>query len=107
MGVDDPYPDLDNPPARCPICRRTTHADMLLDVRALPSALRGEADYACDGCRERWLMTGAITHMQLYRSLGAPPEVLDRVRGYVVAMAPHSQAAAAELQAMEDAGDTS
>lgn len=107
--ADDPYPGLDNPPAVCDKCRRVTTADMLHEVQSLPASVRGGAHvvYWCDACRERAFWEGAIDRVVYYQALGAPPDVLERVRAYAAAMAPHSQAAAAELPAMEAAGDTS
>ena len=69
--------ESDNPLVRCG-CGRVTQADMLLDVRALPLALRGDMDFACDGCHSKWIRQGKITHEGLARALGAPAEVIEK-----------------------------
>jgi hypothetical protein len=73
---------VDNPLDQCPICRRRVQADMLVDVSALPAELRRNAPYACDGCRERWHATGAITREALMRALGAPEAVVAAARAH-------------------------
>jgi hypothetical protein len=71
----------DNPVVKCG-CGRITNADMMLDVRALPATLRGQHEFVCDACRERWIMEGRISREGLYRALGAPDTVLARMRRF-------------------------
>jgi len=61
-------------------CGRVTNANMMLDVRALPPAVRGNREYICDGCRERWIREGRISREALYQAIGAPAEAIARVR---------------------------
>jgi len=61
-------------------CGRVTNVNMMLDVRALPPAVRGNREYICDGCRERWIREGRISREALYRAIGAPAEAIARVR---------------------------
>lgn len=82
----DAQPDA--PPSRC-ICGRMVPADMLVDVRALPDALRTGhgrgskaqelADYLCDGCRSRMTRAGRVTADALVQALGAPPALVAKV----------------------------
>jgi len=67
-----------NPLVRCG-CGRRTNADMMLDVRALPTTIRGTSEFVCDGCRERWVLEGKISREALYRALGAPDTVLQKI----------------------------
>lgn len=65
----------DNPPTRCG-CGRKVSLDMMLDVRALPPAVRGESEAICDSCRELWFMTERISRAEFYAALGAPVELV-------------------------------
>lgn len=60
-------------------CGRVVPTDMLVDVRALPAALRAGRTYLCDGCRERLLRSGQITRVDFARALGAPEHVLTKL----------------------------
>jgi hypothetical protein len=74
-----------NPLAQCQ-CGRRTNADMMLDLRPLPPSIRKEvvavghvADFACDACSERWFRTGVVSRVEVFTSLGAPPEVMAKI----------------------------
>lgn len=71
-----------NGPALCP-CGRRTNADMLTDVRAVPAETRAawglRGDFACDACRERAFITGAVTRRDFFAALGAPDATLERL----------------------------
>jgi hypothetical protein len=78
--------ELENPVARCP-CGRETNADMLVDVRPVPATVKAkighpDAEYLCDGCRERLFREGHVTREVFFSHLGAPPAVLERIRAY-------------------------
>lgn len=72
-----------NPLVKCG-CGRWQSADMLVDVRALPMALRQKlahrADYACDGCRQELVLRGHTTMSEVARHLGAPADVVSRIQ---------------------------
>lgn len=65
----------DNPLVRCG-CGRSVSADMMLDVRPLPSSVRGSREWACDGCMETIFRAKLSTREDFYRALGAPPELI-------------------------------
>lgn len=70
-----------NPSVEAPCCGRHTNADMLVDARALPLAVRPRgAPELCDACLDRALREGRLTEEELHRAHGAPPDVLVRVR---------------------------
>lgn len=74
-----------NPLVTC-ACGRRTNADMLVDLRGLPPGLRARAqeragqEFACDACRSRAIRLRRVTREEVMRALGAPPEVLERIR---------------------------
>jgi hypothetical protein len=75
-----------NPNARC-ACGRMTTACMLVAVRDVPAAIKArialpDAEYLCDGCRERLFREGHVTREDFFAHLGAPPEALARIRAY-------------------------
>lgn len=69
----------DNPPARCPGCRRATNADMLVDTRHVPDAIWLH-EFACDGCRERLFALEVVSREAFFRYIGAPMVALDKIR---------------------------
>lgn len=72
----------------CDCCGRTTAADMLVDVRALPAGIRkqvgleADADFVCDGCRERWFREARIPRAVFWQALGAPADTIARIRQF-------------------------
>lgn len=73
-----------NPMLRCGKCPRRAPADMLVDVRGLPTSLRGDAAHLCDGCVETMLRTGRIAREDFARLLGAPADVVTAARTYAM-----------------------
>lgn len=72
-----------NPTVTAPCCGRKTSADMLTDVRALPSEVRlGGALYMCDACRERIFADGIMTRSEFYALFDPPPAFVDRLQEY-------------------------
>lgn len=73
--------EVDNPTVTC-ACGRRTSADMCLDVRDLPPAVRRKFRHAhpfpCDGCVQRAMLEAGLTAEELATGLGAPPEVIAR-----------------------------
>ncbi len=69
--------DLDR--VRC-ACGRWTLALCMVDVRGVPSALRGEAEEVCDGCWTAWVREGKVSRAELARMQGAPPEVIEHIQ---------------------------
>ncbi len=65
----------DNPLVECG-CGRSVNADMMLDVRALPVAVRGAAEYLCDACVETIFRRKIMMREAFYRALGAPPTLI-------------------------------
>lgn len=76
--------DVGNHLAYCDECGRKTNADMLMDTRTLSAAhrltLKLRGAFACDGCRERWIRERHITRDALYLALGAPADIITRIR---------------------------
>ncbi|MGK2933696.1 MAG: hypothetical protein ACSLFE_00425 [Gemmatimonadaceae bacterium] len=70
LGLTD-----DNPLMKCG-CGRETNADMMIDVRPLPGAVRGTAEYLCDACVETVFRTKRMTRVAFNTALGAPPAVV-------------------------------
>jgi hypothetical protein len=75
----------DNPPVRC-ACGRTTNADMLVDVRAIPELVRRSwgfrGDFACDACREGAFRAGRVERDAFFLALGAPVAFGVRIRDF-------------------------
>lgn len=70
--------------AECPCGRRTT-TDMISDLRSMPAAKRaafGVRELACDACREAAFRRG-VDRVDFFAALGAPQEILDRVKAFV------------------------
>jgi hypothetical protein len=67
----------------CPCCGRRTNADMLIDLRGVPSETRATwgiaGAFCCDACRERAFREGRVARVDFYRELGAPPDLLERL----------------------------
>lgn len=83
-------PPVGSPLVRC-ACGRVTNADLFLDVRGLPDAMRAQLRwhlddaaplpaFVCDACREGAIRRGRVTRADLYAALGAPPDVVARFR---------------------------
>lgn len=53
-------------------CGRITNADMM--------TLLAEG-YACDGCRERLILSGKMDRAKVVEAQGAPASVVERIRG--------------------------
>ncbi len=69
----------ENTLVQCGACRRKQSADMVVDVRALPAAVRGEAEFICDACVSSWIRNGRCTRETLYVALGAPVAVVAKM----------------------------
>lgn len=65
----------DNPLMAC-ACGRVTNADMLIDVRPLPAAVRGQAERLCDACCETIFRKKIMTRAAFCTALGAPPALV-------------------------------
>lgn len=68
--------DLDNPPVRCE-CGRTVPADVMTLV---PPGFVGYPEAVCDGCRERYFLTGEWTREAFVTAHGAPEEAIEKAR---------------------------
>ena len=65
----------------CGRCRRQrVPAFAMVDVRALPASIRGDAEYVCDGCWTGWIRTQVITKLAWLEMLGAPAELVEQQR---------------------------
>ena len=62
-------------------CGRLCPPFEMVDVRRLPSELRGNREYMCSGCRARLVLTGAVTFPDLLEMLGAPADFVEYHRG--------------------------
>lgn len=67
----------ENPTVTC-ACGRRVAADMLVDVRALPSQARAvlphTATHACDGCTSRIQRVAGMSRAEFAQLLGAPAD---------------------------------
>lgn len=63
-------------------CGRTVQAQMMTPVPGALAALikRSGTTHVCDGCRNRWIRTGRISGADLRAALGAPAEIVARIR---------------------------
>ena len=79
-----PDDDTPNPSLPCPTCGRVVAADRLTDLRSMPRAMRAELDLSatacCDACRERRFLTGRVSPAQWVTALGAPLELVQKLR---------------------------
>lgn len=80
--------DAGNPTLTCDRCPRRTAASLLVDVRALPVTLRGDARYVCDGCWTAWIRQGQIAREDFVRLCGAPDDVVTAAKAFALAHDP-------------------
>lgn len=76
LSAGAPPPEL-RQKVKC-ACGRHAWPFEMVDVRALPVAVRGTAEYACCACRVVMVREGRTSQADLLEALGAPAEMVGR-----------------------------
>lgn len=92
---------------KCPLCgplgARAVFVDELLDVSSIEEF---PVDYVCGACREKAERDGVISSAELARRLGAPPEVVEKLKEKYRAVRPDPATGPAGTRSPRTPGST-